>query len=1254
VVFLLACSALAPPNILAQFHPLRAELVNTYIELQTGSTTALPFSIYNDYHEPLDWSASVISSDGTPWLEVVPATGTLPAYSNNRVTAQLWMYATNKPVGRYEATIKLHSAVPEDNERKLWINVGADGSFRMVWPPAGVYLSGEQGAPATASLLLGNSGRVPLYNWRIVVTNDSAGSSSWLSVSPSSGQMITYTGSSNQVELVFKADTSTVAPGYHSLRALVTASNLKTNESPFVIPITVRVDQPINVDVLFAANSAPTNGTQLEQEQPLEFRIDANYRLMTRSSAVLELQLLDQAGNVLSTSDPTPVTKANDIQTSVLTLPPAGQDIRLGTNATKVQLKVVLRDGATVLREAVAGEYPVFAASINKVQLGYLKTFDLSWDFIAVFGFTPFSPSAWVPTIRSLDQNPNELPKALQVTYSLPGTQSARLKVSIIEQNLQGRPVGLGLREVEAEPGIDRSLICLLPLSYRPSTNSTVIQLWAVMECPDGRKIISQPLEVPVASLSVSPVSPPLAGFDPSVSNAFEFTVTAHNPTSDPYKLTIFLSTDAESKSVSRTVASGASLQETIQLSAPAKRWAHAFWRVDTPDASGGVNMMWEITALEQAKSLRLEAGPVVQQAHADQAMLSVVSSSAFDITSVCHYHNLQSLMPSGSPLRNSLNAAGLDLAWEFRPSIPENGALQGTLMLQYSNALSPEILGFAETNLQIASYDSETRQFRTHHTIIDPVLHTATAAIHGLSPYYSLVIVNSSIPSAAIVPLLSASTDIRTRLSWINTTMRATELVQSAFEEDGQLYQAMSVTNPAVLQFSGGSQITGMGEDFFGLGSLPWHGWIEAKPSVAGLEGFEVLESRGDVEMIAVTHASAQELVFPGVTFNDQSALDIEIVNPGSLARRIQLEAIGDNGQRQAASEHWLNAKAKLSRTFAELFSDVTLIGSGYLILNSDGPVTAIAIARASNSIAVIEGQPLRTEPDARVFHMPVFTRGTNGYRAGLTLVNADDEDAVLELKGKTTDGTQTGSPTVLTLGPRKQAHWDIATLVGTSAASVHVTATGGAVCGQIDFQDPLQMRGALASLQQKPERNSILCLLLGASNWTTQISLYNHGAVPARTMVRLFHPTGHSTASNSIVIPAGGTSQTSIGDLAPGTSNSDPGYITLVADQPVIVAALAVSNARTGMSMLPAKALSFAAADSLRLSAASLGNELRIRWPASAVGFRLQSSDSIGAGIAWEAVSEDPIIRQDELEIRVATDSKKRFYRLVLPGTN
>jgi hypothetical protein len=67
--------------------------------------------------------------------------------------------------------------------------------------------------------------------------------------------------------------------------------------------------------------------------------------------------------------------------------------------------------------------------------------------------------------------------------------------------------------------------------------------------------------------------------------------------------------------------------------------------------------------------------------------------------------------------------------------------------------------------------------------------------------------------------------------------------------------------------------------------------------------------------------------------------------------------------------------------------------------------------------------------------------------------------------------------------------------------------------------------------------------------------------------------------------------------------------------------------------------------------LSATLQGGQIRLSWPASAVGFVLKSTESLSAPALWQTVVASPTTIGEETTVLLSTTDRIRFYRLVTP---
>jgi hypothetical protein len=159
------------------------------------STTALSFStllgqstanqsitLQNSGGVALNWTSSVITGNGSPWLSLFPTSGTLEPGSSSPVFVSV--QSQQLAAGQYDGTITLYSGT--NTQARSQINV----SLSILTPPnlvlSSLSLSASTVAgqtPAHLPLTLQNSGALPL-NWT------ASSNQPWLSLTPNSGSIV--------------------------------------------------------------------------------------------------------------------------------------------------------------------------------------------------------------------------------------------------------------------------------------------------------------------------------------------------------------------------------------------------------------------------------------------------------------------------------------------------------------------------------------------------------------------------------------------------------------------------------------------------------------------------------------------------------------------------------------------------------------------------------------------------------------------------------------------------------------------------------------------------------------------------------------------------------------------------------------------------------------------------------------------------------------------------------------------------------
>jgi subtilase family serine protease len=194
--------------------------------------TAGNFLLTNTSGSALTWSLVNPSA----WLQISPVGGTLAAHGNTSLAASLTATASNLVVGTYPAILVFSNATAHAVQTGLFtlqvsqpMTISPTNGFTAAAPVGGGFAATAQ------NYLLGNLSGNSLA-WSLVNT------SSWLSVSPASGQLAAGAQTSVTVSLTTVANS--LAAGIYSANVLAT----NNTGVAAVLPFTVNVGQPLVVN----------------------------------------------------------------------------------------------------------------------------------------------------------------------------------------------------------------------------------------------------------------------------------------------------------------------------------------------------------------------------------------------------------------------------------------------------------------------------------------------------------------------------------------------------------------------------------------------------------------------------------------------------------------------------------------------------------------------------------------------------------------------------------------------------------------------------------------------------------------------------------------------------------------------------------------------------------------------------------------------------------------------------------------------
>ncbi len=162
-----------------------ALIVSSPSLIYSGSTTQNPpdqtIALQNSGGQPLDWSSTITTGNGAPWLSIHPASGHLEPNAGVIVTVSV--QSAILAVGSYQGILNFKGGA--NPQVAVTLSVVAPGNLLISPPAVNATTSTGQNA-ATQTITLQNSGGQPL-DWKVsAATVDGA---NWLAVAPISGHL---------------------------------------------------------------------------------------------------------------------------------------------------------------------------------------------------------------------------------------------------------------------------------------------------------------------------------------------------------------------------------------------------------------------------------------------------------------------------------------------------------------------------------------------------------------------------------------------------------------------------------------------------------------------------------------------------------------------------------------------------------------------------------------------------------------------------------------------------------------------------------------------------------------------------------------------------------------------------------------------------------------------------------------------------------------------------------------------------------
>jgi Viral BACON domain/Flagellar-associated PapD-like len=330
-----------------------------------GDPAPQPLLIQNSGGQPLDWSSTVTTGNGSAWLSIYPSEGHLDPGTNE----SLFVSATTRQlaVGPYQGTISFTGGA--NAQVTISLDVQAPGNLVLSPPSLNLSMLTSQ-QTTTKTLSIQNSGGQPL-DWSATTTNGGK----WLSVSPTNGTLApgeqvsltikvamplapgAYQGSLNFVTQgqapVFAVSCTVTAPPIHMQSSSLNFSTTKgvnpaaqslvmSNTSNTALNWTVNLD---NTAPAFLTIS-PLSGTiAAGQQVTLSVAADiVNAPVGTLSSGI---SIVSSDSGILLADQKVKVSVQITAQLPVLTMTPGNLTFNQSTNNPLVAQTITLTNSST-------------------------------------------------------------------------------------------------------------------------------------------------------------------------------------------------------------------------------------------------------------------------------------------------------------------------------------------------------------------------------------------------------------------------------------------------------------------------------------------------------------------------------------------------------------------------------------------------------------------------------------------------------------------------------------------------------------------------------------------------------------------------------------------------------------------------------------------------------------------------------------------------------------------------------------------
>jgi hypothetical protein len=434
------------------------------------------------------------------------------------------------------------------------------------------------------------------------------------------------------------------------------------------------------------------------------------------------------------------------------------------------------------------------------------------------------------------------------------------------------------------------------------------------------------------------------------------------------------------------------------------------------------------------------------------------------------------------------------------------------------------------------------------------------------------------------LFPFYQASSTTYSGYALSNYSSKSATVEFTAFGPDGGVLPLPR--NPASFTMPAQTQLAKLGTEIFGTGaSAAQSGWIQIATDNADLGSFFQFGSTKQLDgSVALTDPSKRfrfTRVFEGsAVFRGQNAVTfLSIANPTSRPVSLTLNLMGPQpGQKLAAAQNRiLPAKGFLFGSISSIFGQALTVSGGYVdvqVTDGDGAIGFELIQFPDRETDIgLNGVSDSSATDSYSAQLAV----TSQYFTNLKLINTGDGTRALTLRAVAEDGSDLVPPVSVSLAAGQSLEQEIAQVFGlpdgrAAIGSLHVTADGPGVIGDVIFGDPIAMNFAAGlTLQTKSFTEAVFSQVANGDNYFTGLAFYNPNQVGTDVTVEVYSENGVKTgrlAAPISLAPGMRVSRLLI-QWIPASAGQMRGYVIVRSTAPLIAQQL---FGDTGMNFLSA----------------------------------------------------------------------------------